>query len=67
MERSRVRISKIEVSTNGRNTIMHTDDNLDIVINLNDKNKVRKELCKEYADKFNLEDVYLYFSYTEID
>ena len=67
MERSRVRISKIEVSTNGRNTIMHTDDNLDIIINLNDKNKVRKELCKEYAGKFNLEDVYLYFSYTEID
>lgn len=67
MERSMVKITKIEVSTNGRNTIIHTDDNLNIPINVSEKNNVRKELCKEYASRFNLEDVYLYFSYTEID
>lgn len=65
MEKENIKITKIEVSTNGRNTIIHTDENLNIVIGLSDKNKVRKELCKEYAEKLNLQDVYLYFTYTE--
>lgn len=65
MEKEKIKITKIEVSTNGRNTIIHSDENLNIVIEISDKNKVRKELCKEYGEKLNLQDVYLYFTYTE--
>jgi len=60
-----IRIYRVEVSTNGRTHLVHTENTSIEVANKTELINKRKELKEEFEKRFNIGELTIYLSYEE--